>query len=172
MSRFEGNLRAPVRAAVFLGLGLWAGAVLASEAARAQDAGAGLVQRLSELEKEVAALKERRFESGDLTLSQRDIPELTKTTECSEPNGWGIRGLVDQKVAFSKPFARPPKVIVSLRRVDNGSSDDMIRLHLEATDITAEGFKYSFYTWCHSSVWVVHGTWFAFLEDEAAPANP
>lgn len=172
MSRFEGNLRAPVHAAVFLGLGLWAGAVLASEAARAQDAGAGLVQRLSELEKEVAALKERRFESGDLMLSSRDIPELTKRTECPETPGRGIRGIVKGKVAFSKPFARPPKVVVGLRRVDSGTDDTLIRLHLEATDITAEGFEYSFFTWCRSSVLVSYGTWFAFLEDEAAPANP
>ncbi|MDD2868008.1 H-type lectin domain-containing protein [Neomegalonema sp.] len=164
MLRTGRNLLKILRIGALSGLAFPGASALEGGAARAQDAGAGLIERLRVLEQEVASLKERRFESGNLTLSREDIPELTKTTECAEANGWGTRGLVNQKVTFSKPFPRPPRVIVSLRRVDNGSGDDIIRLHLEANNITPEGFEYSFYTWCKSSVWVAHGTWFAFLE--------
>ena len=54
-----------------------------------------------------------RIESGDIVLPHND-PDLRRTDQCPS-----VRGYVGQRIEFSTPFKKPPKVILSLNLLDH-----------------------------------------------------
>ena len=141
----------------------------------AQDAGAGLVQRLQALEAKVAALEERRFESGALQIYSGQIPEMLNA-KCEKDL---YRGIVNQRVTFSKPFPRPPKVLLALDSFAMGSeslgsqsanpqkriNEKWKLLNLAVLSVDQEGFNYRFATYCEGMLAVASGSWLALLEE-------
>jgi hypothetical protein len=66
---------------------------------------------------------------------------------------------VNVPVRFKVPFSHKPDVIVSLQMLDAGVQ--ILRVKVEARNITPEGFDLRFETWKESLVWNVIAAWVA-----------
>lgn|GEM_PF-3088373 len=75
-------------------------------------------------------------------------------TEDSEARLFGVW------VPFEKPFAEPPKVIISLHHVDAGNSANL-RIQVEPDQVTTTGFRARFSTWADTHIFGVGAVWVA-----------
>ena len=101
---------------------------------------AKVVEKISELSEKKTQLF--RAESGTITLSSKEYPNINNPEGCE-----GNRGIVDKLVKFNRSFSRPPEVVSTFTLLDFGSGVDH-RLKSEITDVTSTSFKIKFITWC------------------------
>lgn len=95
------------------------------------------------------------LETGILTLSNRTQPNLSSPNGC-EAN----RGLVKEKVLFTKPFVVAPEILASFYLLDFADGSDH-RLKLEISEVTNTSFIITYTTWCDTRISQSKAKWLA-----------
>lgn len=80
-------------------------------------------------------------------------------------SGTGSRQ-VNARVTFARPFARPPRVVVSLRDLDviHGDGGRNTRLEVQALAIDPAGFTIRYHTWADTLVFMARTSWIAYAD--------
>ncbi|EPQ29003.1 uncharacterized protein PFL1_03293 [Pseudozyma flocculosa PF-1] len=89
----------------------------------------------------------------------------TKASQDIRPGSAVTGESLDQEIKFAAPFARPPKVVVSLTGFDI-NRDSTVRAKVYATDITPTGFKIHLETWADTSSFNIMASWLAYPADD------
>ena len=115
----------------------------------------------------------RRFESGSVGIDHGDVVLFSDFEDDGQM--WRGEGPRQSRaeVVFSRAYARPPHVQVSMSMWDI-SNNTNIRADVQAEDITETGFTIAFRTWSDTQVARVRVAWTSFGElphdDAALPA--
>jgi hypothetical protein len=132
----------------------------ASPSRPTEDAVAMLATRLAAAEQ---MLKQKRVESGEIVIRADGTRPMTDTSAC--PIGQDAhRGIRSGWQAFAQEFERPPQVHAGIAQIDSGiPANTGMRLAFNVQEVTAKGFKYSFVTWCNTSISGARAGWIAVL---------
>jgi hypothetical protein len=71
---------------------------------------------------------------------------------------------VTKEVAFTKPFDKKPKVVLSVSSLDADSKSN-VRYRIEAISVSRDGFTVKLSTWSDSKIFAVTGYWMAYIEE-------
>lgn len=105
----------------------------------------------------------RRFESGTVGIDHGDVVLFSDFEDDGQM--WRGEGPRQSRaeVVFSRAYARPPHVQVSMSMWDI-SNNTNIRADVQAEDITETGFTIAFRTWSDTQVARVRVAWTSFGE--------
>jgi hypothetical protein len=124
----------------------------------------------------VAVLQGRSVKIWPITISARstgprglvqighvDYPVAHEPFRAGKPKG---RRWVDVPVTFDTPFARAPRVVVSLQKIDLGDpfGHSINRLTVSAENVARTGFQLRFETWEDSKVYGAAASWIAISD--------
>lgn len=108
-----------------------------------------------------------RIESGTIDVSHDKNYNLLYPVSCPEGVA-GMRGHVEQHIPFSKPFRKPPKVVIAINNIDQEvvpgeqPSVNNLRVNASVMDISINGFHYNLNSWCKTKIHRIGASWIAY----------
>jgi hypothetical protein len=96
-----------------------------------------------------------QVQSGDVSLSTQQFPELMQSKQCD-----GKKGLIESIIKFDSPFLSAPHVLASFQTLDFSNGPDH-RLKARVSNITTTSFVLSFHTWCDTRLSQASLSWLA-----------
>lgn len=101
--------------------------------------------------------KDYKVQSGTINMKAQGTRPLNDNSRC--PNGPdSSRGIMNGHQSFPEPFSKKPEVILAIAYADVSGG---FRLSTHVTNITKEGFDYTFVTWCDTIITSAYATWLA-----------